>query len=366
MPNPQQRRNKFEDVFIRIRDELIERMKAEKMPRKPSSGSIAHNLDYNVPEGKLNRGMSVVDSVEILRGRQLSDDEYFNTAVLGWCIELSSSVAICLLLVADDIMDQSILRRGKPCWYKLEAVENIAINDSMMVEGAIYHLLKKYFRFETYYVHLLELFHEAAYQTEMGQLVDLITTLDVDLSKFSLEKFACLHAQYKAAYYSCYLPVALAMRVCGVPETYTLNGQTIESYKLALSILLPLGEYGQVQDDFLDYAGAPEQIGKIGTDIVDNKCSWCVNIALSVATPEQRKVLDENYGQKDAGKETTVKALYDELRLREIYAVYEESAKERIDKLIQQIPEPEAGIDGGVLRRAVFTSSLNKLYKRTK
>jgi hypothetical protein len=32
-----------------------------------------------------------VDSVEILRGRTLSDDEYFKAAVLGWCIELVSA-----------------------------------------------------------------------------------------------------------------------------------------------------------------------------------------------------------------------------------------------------------------------------------
>ncbi|KAF9232235.1 isoprenoid synthase domain-containing protein, partial [Melanogaster broomeanus] len=356
----QQRRKKFEDVFIRIRDELLEHMKAEKMPQEAVEW-FHRNLDFNVPGGKLNRGMSVVDSVEILRGRQLSDDEHFKAAVLGWCVELLQACS----LVADDMVDQSITRRGQPCWYRLEAVGNIAINDSFMLEGATYHLFKKYFRSETYYVHLLELFHETTYQTEMGQLVDLITALDVDLTKFSLEKHAFI-VQYKMSYYSFYLSVALAMRVCGVPETYTLNGQTIEPYKLALSILLPLGEYFQIQDDFLDYAGTPEQIGKVGTDIVDNKCSWCVNLALSVATPEQRKVLDENYGQKDAAKEATVKALYDELGLRERYAVYEESAKERIEKLIEQIPEPEARVDGGVLRKAVFTSFLNKMYKRTK
>ncbi|KAF9232234.1 isoprenoid synthase domain-containing protein [Melanogaster broomeanus] len=358
----QQRRKKFENVFIRIRDELIEHMKAEKMPQDAVEW-FHRNLDFNVPGGKLNRGMSVVDSVEILRGRQLSDDEYFKAAVLGWCIELFQAY----FLVADDMMDQSITRRGQPCWYRLESVGNIAINDAFMLEGAIYHLLKKYFRSETYYVHLLELFHETTYQTEMGQLVDLITAPEdhVDLSKFSLEKHAFI-VQYKTAYYSFYLSVALAMRVCGMPEMYTLNGQTIEPYKLALSILLPLGEYFQIQDDFLDYAGTPEQIGKIGTDIMDNKCSWCVNIALSVATPAQRKVLDENYGQKDAAKEATIKALYEELGLRERYAVYEESAKERIDELIEQIPEPDAGVHEGVLRRAVFTSFLNKIYKRTK
>lgn len=37
---------------------------------------------------------------------------------------------------------------------------NIAINDSFMLEAAIYFLLKKHFRSEKYYVDLLELFHE--------------------------------------------------------------------------------------------------------------------------------------------------------------------------------------------------------------
>ena len=46
------------------------------------------NLDFNVPGGKLNRGLSVVDSVEILKGRGLTDDEYRKAALLGWCIEL--------------------------------------------------------------------------------------------------------------------------------------------------------------------------------------------------------------------------------------------------------------------------------------
>ena len=41
----------------------------------------------------------------------------------------------------------------------------------------------------------------------------------------------------------------------------------------------------------MDCFGAPEVIGKIGTDIQDNKCGWLVVQALKRATPEQRQVL---------------------------------------------------------------------------
>ncbi len=75
----------------------------------------------------------------------------------------------------------------------------------------------------------------------------------------------------------------------------------------ASKILIPLGEYFQAQDDYLDCFGTHEQIGKIGTDIVDNKCSWLINVALAHASTEQRKVLDECYGRKDAEKERRVK-----------------------------------------------------------
>lgn len=65
-------------------------------------------------------------------------------------------------LVSDDIMDSSITRRGQPCWYRVPTVGNIAINDSFMLEAAIYYLLKKHFRQQPYYVDLLELFLEVS------------------------------------------------------------------------------------------------------------------------------------------------------------------------------------------------------------
>jgi len=354
-----QKRQKFEDVFPAIRQELLDYLAANGMP-KDAIEWYGRNLDYNVPGGKLNRGISVVDTVEILKGRTLTDDEYFRAALLGWCVELLQA----FFLVSDDMMDQSITRRGQPCWYRVDGVGYIAINDSFMLEAAIYHLIKSHFRSEPYYVHLLEIFHETTFQTEIGQLIDLITAPEdhVDLSKFSLQKHKLI-VVYKTAYYSFYLPVALAMYMCGLAHTAS---PATDPYELAKSILVPLGEYFQVQDDFLDYAGTPEQIGKIGTDIIDNKCSWCVNTALALASPEQRAVLDANYGRKDSAAEARVKAIYEELGIRARYAEYEEAAYQRIMALIDTVPDTPSADGQAVLKKEVFKSFLDKIYKRQK
>ena len=58
------------------------------------------------------------------------------------------------------------------------------------------------------------------------------------------------------------------MYMAGVPESYPnpiSPKETFEPFKVALSILLQIGEYFQIQDDFLDYYIPPEKLGKIGT-----------------------------------------------------------------------------------------------------
>ncbi|KAF8211707.1 farnesyl-diphosphate synthase [Mycena galopus ATCC 62051] len=352
------KRARFEAAWACIRDELMAYFTSEGMPADAVE-RYGKNLDYNVPGGKLNRGMSVVDTAEFLKGAALDDGEYFKAAVLGWGVELMQA----FFLLTDDIMDTTITRRGQPCWYRAPGVGMNALNDAIMLEGAIYFLLKKHFRRTPYYMDLLELFHETAYRTEMGQLVDLITAPQdrVDLSKFSLDRYRLI-VTYKTAYYSFYLPVALAMRMFGVPTSYEHEGKTVEPYKLALSILLPLGEYFQVQDDWLDAASPPEVLGKVGTDIVNNKCSWCVNTALALATPEQRAVLDANYGRHDSAAEARVKEVFVAVGLREHYAKYEADAHRRLVDMIAAIPQSTGQ---GTLKREIFTSFLEKIHKRT-
>ncbi|KAG7289070.1 hypothetical protein NEMBOFW57_005432 [Staphylotrichum longicolle] len=338
----------FESVFPKLEEVLVEHAQSYKLPAQALEW-YKKSLEVNAIGGKCNRGMSVPDSASLLLGRALTEDEYFKAATLGWMTELLQA----FFLVSDDIMDGSITRRGKPCWYRQDGVGMIAINDAFMLEAAIYTLLKKFFRDHPRYVDFLELFHEVTYQTEIGQLCDLLTAPEdvVDLNNFSMEKYRFI-VIYKTAYYSFYLPVALAL--------YMLDIATPENLKQAEDILIPLGEYFQVQDDYLDNFGLPEHIGKIGTDIMDNKCSWLVNQALAIVTPEQRAVLEENYGRKDKDKEAVIKKLYDELNLEQRYKDYEEKVVGDIRGMIAQIDEAHG------LKRGVFEAFLAKIYKRSK
>ncbi|OTF79974.1 hypothetical protein BLA29_009862 [Euroglyphus maynei] len=71
---------------------------------------------------------------------------------------------------------------------------------------------------------------------------------------------------------------------------------------------MDIGELFQIQDDFLDCFGNPEQMGKIGTDIKDGKCSWLIVRALQLANEQQRNLLIKHYGNEN--DEKIIKDLY--------------------------------------------------------
>lgn len=66
-------------------------------------------------------------------------------------------------------------------------------------------------------------------------------------------------------------------------------------FRRAEEILLPMGHFFQVQDDYLDCFGDPAVTGKIGTDIEDGKCTWLVVSALSACSPAQRQIIEVSH-----------------------------------------------------------------------
>lgn len=335
----------FLKVYSQLKSELLQDPAFEFT--HDSRQWVDRMLDYNVPGGKLNRGLSVIDSYRLLKeGKELTEVEIFLASALGWCIEWLQAY----FLVLDDIMDNSHTRRGQPCWFRVPKVGLIAVNDGVLLRNHICRILKNHFRGKPYYVDLLDLFNEVEFQTASGQMIDLITTLEgeKDLSKYSLSQHRRI-VQYKTAYYSFYLPVACAL---------VMSGENLDNHIDVKNILVDMGIYFQVQDDYLDCFGDPETIGKIGTDIEDFKCSWLVVKALEICNEEQKKVLYENYGKLDPANVAKVKALYDELDLKGVFTDYESKSYEKLITSIEAHPSKAV--------QAVLKSFLAKIYKREK
>jgi farnesyl diphosphate synthase len=83
-------KQRFLDLFPKLTNELVAVLTKEGMP-KEAQDWYRRSLDYNTPGGKLNRGLSVVDTVQILLNKdRLDDAEFEKAAVLGWCVELVS------------------------------------------------------------------------------------------------------------------------------------------------------------------------------------------------------------------------------------------------------------------------------------
>ncbi|KAM0944205.1 putative (2E,6E)-farnesyl diphosphate synthase [Dioscorea sansibarensis] len=307
---------------------------------------IERMLDYNVPRGKLNRGISVVDSYKLLKeGIELDENEFFLSCALGWCIEWR--IFLFLMISWMTLTQGGVNLVGSDCQ---RFVGLIAINDGILLRNHIPRILKRYFRDKPYYVDLLDLFNEVEFQTASGQMLDLITTHEgeQDLSKYKLPVYNRI-VQYKTAYYSFYLPVACAL---------LMSGDNLGNFVGVKNVLVEMGAYFQVQDDYLDCFGDPEVIGKIGTDIEDFKCSWLVVQAIERANEDQMKIFHENYGKKDAACIAKVKALYKELDLQTVFSEYESKSYEKLIANIEA--EPSKAV------QEVLKSFLHKIYKRQK
>ncbi|CAL4992512.1 unnamed protein product [Urochloa decumbens] len=297
-------------------------------------------------EGKLNRGLSVVESYMLLKRSKVTEDEFFLACVLGWCVEWFQACA----LVLDDITDDALVRRDKDCWFRRSEVGLHGINDGVLLKCHIARLLKKYFREKHYYVELSELWDEIALQTSLGQMLDLISTHDEpnDVEKYNIQAYRRI-VKYKTSYYSFYLPVACAL---------LLYGAKLENFSGLRDILIEMGIYFQAQDDYLDCFEDPHKIGKIGTDIEDHKCSWLVVEALGQGNINQIEELVKNYGQKDQTSVSKVKSTYLTLDLKEKFFEYEDRAYKHLVSSI------EAQRDRAV--QEILNSFLKKIHRRKK
>ena len=314
------------------------------------------SMEATVPGGKMNRGLSVPHTYSLLaasRGASCSARDLELASVLGWTVELLQA----FFLVADDIMDGSVTRRGAPCWYRNTGVGLAAFNDSLILETCVYSVLRRYFRSSPCYLALLENMLQVTKFTTYGQSLDtmsannftLVRGQEGSLDSFTMDRYTAI-VKYKTSFYSFYLPVSFAMNMSGYKDQ--------RLYDQAKEILLDIGHYFQVTDDYLDCFGDPEVIGKIGTDIQDGKCSWLIVKAIEIASDEEKKTLAQHYGSQEPSDISIIKDLYQKLAIQQQFKDYESSFHASVVSKIEHL--------GTDLPQEVFTMFLEKVYKRNK
>ncbi|XP_065072144.1 farnesyl pyrophosphate synthase-like isoform X1 [Rhopilema esculentum] len=342
-------KQKFMDAFQPLINQALEEEQQVQELASPCQW-IRSSFEYNALGGKCNRGLMVPVCLDYLRGGNLTQDEESKAIKLGWCVEILQA----FLLVADDIVDRSELRRGKPCWYKNPHVGLVAVNDAFILESMVYRLVNQIFRSEKYYIRIVDLFHQVNHKTVFGQQLDLLTSQSgkkIDFDIFTIERYKAI-IKFKTAYYSFYLPVVLAMTMAGIEDESMFNE--------AQQILLEMGEYFQVQDDYLDCYGDPSVTGKVGTDIQEGKCSWLIVQVLQRTTKEQRMSikLEENYGIDDSASVDHIKKIFDDFKIPQLFEEYENDSYCRIQNLIET--------NCNSVPKEMFYALVKKIYKRQK
>jgi farnesyl diphosphate synthase len=322
---------------------------------------LSELMDITCTGGKYNRGITVVEVAKALSlGHVDAAQRVHEACVCGWAIEFLQAH----FLIEDDIMDSSVTRRGKPCWYRHPGVTvQCAINDGLIVLAWCTRMLEKFLAGHRRLPQILSMFHDVDQKTTIGQLYDVSSMFASELlnphvkqpTTSDYKEFTLAHYQriviFKTAYYTYHLPMLLGLEVA--EQGHTTDAPEVE--KLARV----MGEYFQVQDDFLDCYGDPAKTGKIGTDIEDVKCSWLAVTFLAGAAAADAATFKANYGQHDAAKVAVIKKLFSDADLTGTFVKYEDGVVGKVEALLAAIATKNAGFSKAV------ECLWNRTFKRT-
>ncbi|ETO12857.1 hypothetical protein RFI_24518 [Reticulomyxa filosa] len=348
-----------------------ENIEAEsKVFREQIMSRLQYMLQECIIGGKNIRGITLlqtIDEMKKLQNKKLTHCDIQNSIVCACAVEALQAY----FLVMDDIMDQSLTRRGKPCWYKYDNVGLKAANDGPIIQSYVFWLLynqifvsdeeeKLVGKKSSLSSMLASLFHHVTLCTALGQMMDLELIEDMNKLKdyYTLDRYQTI-VKYKTSLYSFYLPFTSALYLNGLSDfTYFKNQTTLDNksdtnhnetnkkenleatlFEFVYDMSIKLGYKFQIDDDAIDCFGDEKLTGKQGTDIQDKKCSWLIVKALPLCNSRQFNLLKANYGINDPSKIAAVKDIYRELRLHDLYKEEESKLNHEILHTIQSIDQ---------------------------
>lgn len=218
--------------------------------------------------------------------------------VLGAALELLHSY----LLIVDDVMDSTAVRRGGPALQRqymhgqrgnmsAHSADMLAVCAGLVVQHAANAALLELPVPAGHIAAALTAIHRNFVATGFGQMDDLAQRGSAAPDEQSILRTLRL----KTSYYTVVGPIQAGFSLAGRTEAQTL--QAVQRFGEAA------GTAFQLQDDYLDVFGTPAVLGKQpGGDLRDGTSTLLLHYAMARAAPQQRETLQRIVGKRRAGK----------------------------------------------------------------
>jgi geranylgeranyl diphosphate synthase type I len=252
---------------------------------------ISPVLSHHIKEYLLRQGKRVRSSLFILcyRGYATQPKPGLYTSALA--LELLHN----FMLIHDDIIDRSALRRGKPAMHTalerhLAPYRNLKFNGSdlgIVIADVIYAMaIDAFLEIREDPVHkeaALKKFVEAAIFTGSGEFIEMLAGAK-QIEQITLKEIYKIY-DLKTAYYTFCSPLTVGALLAGAPKN---------QISLLIEYGINVGRAFQINDDILDMFATETQTGKSAlTDIKESKKTVLIWYAFQKTTPRNRKIMQQ-------------------------------------------------------------------------
>lgn len=283
----------FEE-FLKIQAQLINlRLKAVVSEIYEEGIKVSDSLKANFEkfgeaseQGKRIRGSLVLLGYKIGKGRDFKKVvdaavafEIFQTAILA----------------QDDVIDKSLIRRGKSSLYQALGGDNKAISQTICLSDIgffkAYRLLSNLEIEDLLKIKAINLFSQTLTQTVLGEMLDIEIP---SLKKDFLEEDSLKIGLLKTARYTVSGPLMMGA---------ILAGANVELLKKLQIFGDNLGIAFQIQDDVLGVFGEEKVTGKsTSSDIKEGKATVLIAYAQKKGNKEEKGILEKYYGNEEIDK----------------------------------------------------------------
>lgn len=213
-------------------------------------------------------------------------DDFMNALPAAMAIEVFHNFS----LVHDDIMDEAPMRRGKPTVHEeWDSNTGILSGDVMLVWA--FQCLNAYPA--VLFKPLTELLSKTAREVCEGQQMDMDFPAQKEVSQSEYLEMIRL----KTA----------VLLGCALQMGAMIGGLSTEKSHPFYQFGIDLGLAFQLQDDYLDAFGNPENFGKqVGGDIIENKKTLLYLLALKKANADDKATLENWFSQTPENPNTKI------------------------------------------------------------